>query len=280
MRIAIAGASGLIGSALSRYLIERGHAVHALKRGEVDLEGYDILVNLAGESIAQRWTEKTKKEIKRSRIEITNKLSAAAASLKKPMRAIINASAIGYYGDSGEQVVNENSPAGNNFLAEVTEEWEQALQPAEMQGIRTVKLRFGMVLSPQGGALATMLTPFKWGVGGVVGSGRQFMSWIAIEDLVRIIEYVIHNDYAGPINVVAPYPVRNEEFVAILGKILKRPTFLPLPEVAVKLIFGQMGQELLLASTRVEPRKLLEFGYSYMYPSLEQALRAQLIAKG
>ena len=266
MRIIIAGARGLIGSHLTKYLQNDGHTVAPLKRGETNLEGFDVLINLAGEPIAQRWTEVKKREIKQSRVETTRRLVQAGSHLK----LIINASAIGYYGNRGEETVDESSSPGEGFLAEVTQSWEKALSEAK---VPTIALRFGMVLSADGGALRAMLTPFKWGMGGIIGSGQQFISWIAIDDVVRAIAHLMQTPHAtGPFNLVAPHPVRNVEFTKTLGKVLHRPTIIPIPELGIKTLFGEMGQELLLSSTKVYPKRLLESGFSFMYPTLEEAL--------
>jgi uncharacterized protein (TIGR01777 family) len=245
------------------------------------LEGFDAVVNLAGENIAVKWTEDQKQKILQSRIESTKTLVNALIRLKRPPNILINASAIGYYGNRGDEVCNEESSPGQGFLAEVCQQWEEAAHPAEEKGIRVVLLRIGIVLSPDGGALAKMLPVFKFGAGGKFGSGEQYMSWIAIDDLVGIILFTLNQEnLKGPVNAVAPEPVRNVDFVKILGKTLNRPEILPVPETALKLLAGkEMAEEMLLSSTYVEPKKLLQSGYSFIYPNLEKALN-YLIEKG
>jgi len=287
MKILVAGSSGLIGKALVSSLVAQGHQVVRLVRrqGEpnaihwnpaegvlnpADIEGFDAAINLAGENVAEgRWTEQRKRGILNSRVQATQLLSTTLSRLQNKPKVLINASAIGFYGDCGAKIVDEMSPVGQGFLADVCQKWEAAAEPAVQAGIRVVFTRFGVVLSKEGGALATMLTPFKWGLGGKIGSGHQFMSWVAIEDVVGAIHFVLtHEGLQGPVNVNAPNPVTNEEFTKLLGKALHRPTFFSLPAFAAKLAFGQMADEMLLASARVEPRRLLESGYVFMYPHL------------
>jgi uncharacterized protein (TIGR01777 family) len=238
------------------------------------LEGVDAVVHLAGENIAQRWTSSQKAKIRDSRIKGTQLLCETLARLSSPPKVLVSASAIGYYGDRGEQILTEDSPLGRGFLAEVCRGWEAATEPARQRGLRVVPLRFGVVLSPAGGALAKMLPPFRLGLGGMVGSGRQYMSWIALDDVVGAIQHAIVTDtLQGPTNAVAPQAVTNQEFTKTLGKALGRPTVFPLPAFAARLMFGEMADELLLASTRVQPAKLLGSGYRFRYPELEDALR-------
>lgn len=297
--IAVSGSAGLIGRPLVRLLVERGHDVRRLVRdrswaapgdvywnpatSELDvaaLEGADAVVHLAGENIAGgRWTAARKAAIRDSRVRGTTLLCEGLAQLARPPRVLIAASAVGYYGDGGDAVLKEQSAAGTGFLADVTREWEAATQPASQAGVRVVNLRTGMVLARAGGALPRMLTPFKLGLGGRVGSGRQYMSWIALRDLLGAIEYLLFaDDISGPVNAVAPTPVTNKEFTRTLGRVLRRPTILPLPAFAVRVLFGQMGRELLLASTRAVPQRLLTGGFSFGHPRLEEALRAELAA--
>ena len=294
MNILVTGSTGLVGSALIPKLLNDGHEIiRAVRRasdnagelvwnpetGEIDearLAGIDAAVNLAGESIAERWTEEKKKRIRDSRVKGTQLLAKAMAGLDPKPRVLISASAIGFYGNRGAEVLNEDSSSGSGFLAEVCREVEAATAVASDAGIRVVKLRIGIVLSPNGGALAKMLTPFKAGVGGKIGSGEQYMSWIAIDDIVGIIEHALTNDsISGPVNTVAPKPVTNLEFTKTLGDVISRPTIFPIPAFGLRLLFGrEMADETLLSSARVEPRRLAESGYSFKYPTLEGALRS------
>lgn len=282
MDIALTGSSGLIGKALASYFTTEGHTVHQLKRdssGEYEplIEGCEVVINLAGAPVACRWSDAKKKEILSSRVNATKVIAEKAARMERPPKIILNASAIGIYGDKGDQTVDELSPRGHGFLADVVEQWEQALEPARQAGIRTVSLRFGVVLSRQGGALSKMLLPFKLGLGGKIGSGKQFMSWIALEDVVGAIDHVLSKDeLEGPVNIVAPFPVRNEEFTETLGHVLHRPTVFAMPSIAVKLLFGQMGEEMLLGGAKVEPSKLLETGYPFLFPKLSECLHSIL----
>ena len=296
MRILVTGASGLIGSALVSFLGAGGHRVLRLVRaqprpgqgevhwdpaaGKVDpmgLQGLDAAVHLAGESIAQRWTPERKAKILQSRARGTRLLSESFARLTQPPRVLLCASAIGYYGDRGQEILNEESPSGVGFLAEVCREWEAACEPAVRRGIRVVNLRIGMVLSSRGGALARMLFPFRLGLGARIGSGKQYMSWIAIDDLLGgILHALTHETLVGPVNAVAPNPVTNLEFTKTLGRVLGRPTVLRLPAFVARLALGEMADSLLLASARVEPARLMASGYSFSHPELEGALRHAL----
>jgi uncharacterized protein (TIGR01777 family) len=241
------------------------------------LDGLDAIVHLAGESIAARWTPQKKARIRASRIEGTRLLAERAAQMQQPPKVFVSASAIGYYGDRGNEIMIEDSPPGTSFLCQVCREWEAATQAAEARGIRTVRLRIGVVLSKHGGALAQMLFPIRIGVGGRLGSGRQYMSWISIDDLIGAIQHALATEsLSGAVNAVAPAPVTNAEFTKTLGKVLRRPTVFPVPAFAVRLLFGEMGQELLLASTRVEPSRLIRSGYTFRHAKLEGALRAVL----
>ena len=292
MKVLVSGASGLIGSALIPLLTTGGHEVVRLVRGAgtrgqsvqwdpatrtidaAGLEGADAVVHLAGENIAGRWTPQKKARIHASRVDGTRLLVQALSGLVRPPKVLIAASAIGYYGDRADAVVDENSAPGAGFLADVVRAWEAATQPAAAHGIRVVNLRFGVVLSPAGGALATMLPPFRLGAGGPVGGGEQYMSWVAIDDVIGAILHALTTpELSGPVNVVAPNPATNRQFTRTLGRVLSRPTVIPMPAFAVKLAFGEMGEALLLSSTRVEPRRLEETGYPFRFPELEGALR-------
>lgn len=294
MRILITGASGLIGTALQKSFEEKGYEMLLASRSEpkserdiqwnadagfadedlLRLEGLDAVIHLAGESIsALRWTDEKKKAIRDSRVHGTRTMIEAFARLEKKPKVFISASAIGFYGDRGDEEMTETSSVGDTFLSEVSKEWESESRRAEDMGIRTVLLRNGIVLSKDGGALATMMTPFKLGVGGVVGSGKQWMSWVSLDDAVGIVNYALENEnLRGAVNVVSPNPVTNEEFTKTLGEVLYRPTFLPLPEFVVNLVFGEMGDALLIDSTRVVPKRLLDSGFKFRYPEIKSAL--------
>ena len=294
MRILITGASGLIGKALRPSLEPKGYELILASRrepkdpqhvqwnpdtgfAELDLsrlEGLDAVIHLAGENVSGlRWTEEKKKAIRDSRVFGTRSLIETFDKLKAKPKVFISGSAIGFYGDRGDEVMTESSPAGKTYLSEVCKEWEAESRRAEDMGIRTVLLRTGIVLSKDGGALATMMTPFKLGVGGVVGSGKQWMSWISLDDVVGMINFALENESVrGAVNVVAPNPVTNEEFTKTLGSVLYRPTFLPLPEFAVHMVFGEMGDALLLDSTRVIPKRLQDNGYEFRFTDLKPAL--------
>lgn len=293
MRVLITGASGLLGQALQRSFAEKGyemllasrkeptddrHIQWSIEDGFADpekLEGIDAVVHLAGESVSGlRWTDEKKKAIRDSRVLGTRSVIDAISKLNKKPKVLVAASAIGFYGERGDEELTESSTGGDNFLAEVGKAWESESRRAEDAGIRTVLLRTGIVLSKDGGALATMLTPFKLGVGGVVGSGKQWMSWISLDDEIEVINFAIESEnLRGAINAVSPHPVTNEEFTKTLGEVLYRPTFLPLPEFAVSMIFGEMGDALLLASTKVLPKRLEEAGFKFKYPELKTAIQ-------
>jgi hypothetical protein len=293
MEIAVTGARGLIGTALVEALTAAGHRVARMVRTQppadssdiywdpdkayVDntkLSGKDAVVHLAGESIAERWTPEKKHRIQWSRARGTQLIAEAVRQVTVPPKVLVSASAIGYYGDRGAEVLREQSAPGTGFLAGVCRDWEAATEVASRVGIRVVHIRTGIVLSKKGGALAKMLPPFRAGVGGVVGSGKQCMSWIALDDHIGAILHVIQNaSLKGPVNLVAPDAVTNRQFTKTLGKILGRPTIFPLPAFAVSLLFGEMGEELLLSSQRVEPAQLAASGFSFRYPHLEPALR-------
>lgn len=293
MHILITGASGLIGSALVPSLVDAGHRVTRLSRsqpppgenamrwdpmgGPLDpnaLAGVEAVVHLAGETIAQRWTPAVKSRIRESRVKGTATLCEALAGMPTPPKVLVSASAIGYYGDRGDELLTEASAMGRGFLAEVCRDWEAATEPALRRGVRVVPLRFGIVLSPAGGALAKMLPPFRLGIGGMLGNGRQYLSWIALDDVVGGIQHALLTEsLQGATNAVSPKPVTNQEFTKTLGTVLGRPTVFPMPAFAARLMFGEMADELLLASTRVQPAKLEASGYRFRYPDLTAALR-------
>lgn len=291
MRILVTGASGLIGSAVLNAFRRDGHDAVALVRrpaegvGEsqwnpnaVDpapFEGADAAVHLAGESIASgRWTGERKKAILDSRVDGTRNLAQSIAAATRKPRVLISASAIGYYGDRGDELLTESSPNGAGFLADVASAWEAAAQPAERAGVRVVLPRIGIVLSGRGGALPKMAFPFRFGLGGRVGTGAQWMSWIELDDLVRLVRFAIDNDSVrGPVNAVAPQAVTNAEFTRTLARVLHRPAFFPAPAAIVRLAMGpEMADELLLASQRVEPKVALAAGFRFEYPQLHSAL--------
>jgi uncharacterized protein len=293
-RVLVSGVSGPIGAALLPSLKSRGFQVTRLLRGRASGEdqiswdptkppapesvsGFDAVIHLAGESVVGRWTSGKKTKIRDSRVLGTRNLAQSLAQAKDRPRALISASAVGYYGDRGEELLREESPSGSGFLAEVCREWEAANQPASEAGIRTVQIRIGVVLSPSGGALQKMLPPFRMGVGGNIGSGRQWMSWIHVQDLVGAVHHILKTDLLqGAVNLVAPKPVTNADFTKTLGSVLSRPTIFPVPAFAAKLAFGQMAEEVLLGGQRVEPAKLIASGYPFQYSDLRKALEAVL----
>jgi uncharacterized protein (TIGR01777 family) len=241
------------------------------------VSGFDSVIHLAGETIFGRWTADKKSKIRDSRIVGTLNLARALAQTEEKPKVFLCGSAIGYYGDRGDEPLAEESAPGIGFLAEVCSAWEEATTPAKQAGIRTVNLRTGIVLSPKGGALGAMLMPFKLGLGGRTGNGRQWMSWVDVQDMVGAIHHILKNDLLqGPVNMVAPKPVTNADFARILASVLSRPAIFPLPAFAVKAVFGEMGQELLLASQRVEPLKLISTGYPFLYRELGASLDALL----
>lgn len=301
MKLIVTGSTGLIGTALVASLVARGDAVTRLVRrktdaarmdgtrevlwnpahGELDaanLEGHEAAVHLAGEPVAEgRWTNEKKRRIRESRVRGTTLLAETFARLKAPPRILLSASAVGYYGDRGDEVLNEESESGADFLSGVCREWEAATEAAKTAGIRVVKLRLGVVMSRQGGALAKMATPFKFGMGGKLGSGKQYMSWVALEDVGGAIQHALaHEELDGPLNIVAPRAVTNEEFTKTLGRVLGRPTLFAVPAFAARLAFGEVADAALLASQRVEPARLLATTYQFKYPELESALRHAL----
>jgi uncharacterized protein (TIGR01777 family) len=304
MKILITGSSGLVGSALVESLDRDAHTVGRLLRtqsagdargggrgvpmrwnpntGDLDsaAEGADAVVNLAGVSVASgRWTDERKRQIRSSRVDTTRNLVSALAKLKPPPRILLSASAIGYYGDRGDEELTELSPPGRGFLPDLCREWESQASRAESLGMRVACLRFGTILAPHGGALEKMLLPFKMGVGGRLGSGNQWMSWITLADVVTLIRYALENEQAcGALNTVAPGPVRNRDFTAALARALRRPAILPAPAFALRLALGEMADALLLSSQRVIPTRWQSLGYRFLHPDLPAAL-ADVLAK-
>jgi uncharacterized protein (TIGR01777 family) len=294
MNILIAGASGLIGQALTEHFQHAGHRVIPLLRkhsaqpfnwqpdqGTIYLDdsvNIDVVINLAGPGVAdRRWSAARKKQLLETRVNCTHILSQALAQREQQPKLFISASAIGFYGPRDDAPVDESSATGSGFLAEISRQWESSTAAAEAAGIRTVHARFGIVLSKNGGALTRMLLPFKLGLGGVIGSGAQFMSWISMRDVLEIFDFLIEKqELAGPINLVAPKPVSNREFTKVLGKVLRRPTLLPMPAFQARLLFGEMAEEILLTGARVLPTRLQEAGFAFVEPDLEQALRSVL----
>jgi len=300
MKILVSGSSGLIGTATTTALKSDGHnVVHLIRPGRaansgdvqwdpmratVDvagLEGVDVVIHLSGAGIADgRWTEERKQLLRSSRIDTTRVLVDSLSRLKQKPKVLIVASAIGYYGSRGDEILTESSTNGTDFLALVCRDWEAEASRAAATGVRTILLRTGIVLSGKGGALPKMLTPFKLGVGGRLGSGQQWMSWIAIEDVVGIIRYAIANEQvSGPVNVVAPNPVRNEEFTRLLAGMLHRPAIFPAPAFVLRLAMGEMADAVLLGSDRVKPDRMLAAGYKFRFEILEPALRAAVLSR-
>jgi uncharacterized protein (TIGR01777 family) len=248
--------------------------------GRIDadaLNSVDAVVHLAGEPIAQRWTRGAKRRIRESRVRGTELLASTLASLERPPRVLVSGSAMGIYGNRGDEALDESSASGNDFLAATAVAWEAAAEAARQVGVRVVMVRTGLVLSPRGGALAKLLPAFRLGLGGRVGSGRQWVSWIGLTDTVSAIRHAIETDsLTGPVNLSAPEPVTNAELAKTLAKVLRRPAILPVPAFAMRLAFGEMGEATLLASQRMRPRRLLDSGYQFRYPTLEAALRHEL----
>jgi uncharacterized protein (TIGR01777 family) len=296
MKILVTGSSGLVGTALVPFLISKGYKVLRLVRSKpkspkleiqwnpeestidtarLEAEVCDAVIHLAGESVAAlRWTDEKKRRIRESRVKGTQFLSETLSRLSNPPKVLVCASATGYYGNRGDEILTEESKPGSGFLAEVAQAWERATDPASKKGIRVVLTRFGVILSPVGGALGKMLPLFRLGLAGVIGDGQQYMSWVALDDVVGAIYHaMITENLKGPVNVVSPHPVTSREFTKTLGRILNRPTLLPLPTFAARIALGEMADETILSSTRVEPRKLLETGYKFQYSKLEEALR-------
>lgn len=296
MKILLAGASGMIGSALAFHLRAAGHNVVTLVRppqianphqagwnpatGELEgpVAGAEAAVNLAGASVGEgRWTPNRKLLLRSSRVDTTRSLVNSLKRLEPPPKIFVSASAIGYYGDRSDESLTEDSCPGDGFLAQLAQDWEGEAQRAEEAGLRTVIFRFGVILSARGGALAQMLKPFRMGLGGRLGSGRQWMSWLTLADGVRILQEAINDQsWTGVYNAVAPEPVTNAEFTRKLGRVLHRPALFPVPTIALKALFGEMAETMLLASQRVEPKKLAAASYSYLYPELVPALQSAL----
>lgn len=295
LRIAVTGATGFVGAVLVPFLTAQGHTVLPVSRsprpgsggvrwdparGELDaaaLDGVDAVIHLAGENIAQRWTSDARRRIRDSRTQGTSLVARAMAALARPPRVLVSASGTGYYGDTGEQEATERSPRGGGFLAEVVEAWEAAADPARAAGLRVVHPRFGVVLGAGGGALGKLRLPFELGLGGPVGDGRQWMSWIARDDAVRLLHFLVaESDLDGVVNAVAPQPVRNAEFTRTLAHVLGRPALGVVPAFALRLAFGQMGEETLLFNQRVRSDRLAEAGFGFAHATLEEALRFEL----
>ena len=294
MKIAVTGATGLIGTALSDRLQKQGNEIFAItrrknlsspyrvvhwdvERGEFDasaLEGVDAVVHLAGETIAERWTAKKKALIRSSRVEGTKLLVEGLKSLSKRPSVLVSSSALGFYGNRGDEELEENAAPGTGYLPAVCQEWETEAARASELGMRVVSMRSGIALSTRGGALAKMLLPFKFGLGGPIGNGQQWMSWIHIDDVVGGYHFALHQpELSGAANLTAPRPARNAEFTKALGRAVSRPAFLPAPGFALKLVFGEMAQDLLLDGQKVLPRRLEQAGYKFQYPGLDEALK-------
>lgn len=298
MKILISGSSGLVGSALIPFFAAKGHEIFPLVRsrekrgpepvfwdpvsGEIEaerIEGLDAVVHLAGENIASPWTAKKKVRIRESRIKGTELLSRTLSSLKQPPKVFLSVSGVNYYGNRGDEVLTETAEPGKGFLSRVCQDWEAAAAPAKEKGIRVVWLRIAPVLAASGGMLAKMLLPFRMGLGGKISDGRQYVSWIAIDDLVAVIEYCLSQEsIVGPINAASPNPVTNAEFTRTLGRVLSRPTPFRIPAFALRATCGEMADDMLLSSIRVVPKRLEEKGYSFRHPHLEEALRHVLAA--
>ncbi len=292
MKILISGSSGMVGTDLVSYLENQGHEVVRLVResgakgifwdpekailSASALEGFDAVINLAGENIAgKRWTEKQKEKIKTTRLKTATLLAETMAKLKNKPKVFICASAIGFYGNRANETLDETSNAqAGDFLSDTCEAWENSCKAARDAGIRVVNTRFGIILSPKGGAMAKLLTPFQFGAGGIIGNGKQIMSWIALDDVIYGITYVLQDEsISGPVNFTAPKPVTNHEFTKTLGRVLNRPTLFPVPDFAAKLAFGEMADALLLSSQDVRSKKLQASNFKFAYPDLESALR-------
>ncbi|MEO7454978.1 MAG: TIGR01777 family oxidoreductase [Gemmatimonadaceae bacterium] len=294
--VAVSGATGMIGSALVSRLREQGHTVRRLVRSqgagepedihwhpsanELDarvLEGVDAIVHLAGEPIAQRWTSRAKHDIRASRIQGTSLIASAVTQMQRKPQVVVSGSAIGIYGDRGDELLDESSAPGTDFLAGIGREWESSAAPVASAGVRLVLIRSGIVLSADGGALGKMLPPFRLGAGGPMGSGRQWMSWITLADHLRAIEHsILTPSLRGPVNLVAPNPVRNADFAHALGHALGRPAIIPLPAFALELMFGEMAKATILAGQRVAPGALGASGFTFAHPTLPEALEAVL----
>ncbi len=299
MRIAITGATGTIGSKLTDFLLAQGHQVAVITRRTSynqpktsvivwdpsqkyietgQLEGFDVIIHLAGTNVGEYWSMDHKKSILESRVQSTGLLCESLSKLVSKPKLLISASAIGFYGNHPPQeVLDENSPCGEGFLADVCRQWEGATATALQAGIRVVRMRLGVVFSKTGGALARMWLPFQLGLGGVLGNGRQMMSWVSVDEIPYIIDHLIKNDQImGAVNVVSPQPVNNAQFTKILGQLMHRPVLLPIPNFVVRLLFGEMGQSLLLEGAYVVPRRLQESGYQFRFADLKSALKKEI----
>lgn len=300
MKILVNGSTGLIGSNLVPFLRQSGHDVFRLIRtqpgqgtgdvywnpaaGEIDkagLEGFDAVINLAGEPIEGRWTPEKKAKIRDSRVNSTGLLARTLSGLDRPPSVFISVSATGYYGDRGDEILTEDSLPGHGFLSSLCQEWEAATEPANWKGVRVVRFRMGVVLTPKGGALEQMLVPFRRGLGAKLGTGKQYMSWVSLDDVLGAMQHVLWTESInGPVNVVSPNPVTNKEFTKTLSRVLGRFAGFTVPAVALRLMFGEMADEALLFSERVVPQRLKTTGYKFLYPELDRALRHLLTGNG
>jgi hypothetical protein len=298
MRIVVSGSSGLVGSAVVDYFNGQGDQITRLVRRDARgpaeiawhpdgppleaarLEGFDAIVHLAGESLSDgRWNAAKKARIRQSRVEGTQRLCQSLAGTNARPKVLVSASAIGFYGNRGDELLDENSPSGTGFLADVCREWEAATAPAAVAGLRVVCLRLGLVLSPRGGALAKLLPVFRLGLGGPLGSGRQYMSWISLDDLVGVVDRVVRDEgIQGPVNAVSPHPVSNREFARTLGRVLARPAFFTVPALVLRVAAGEMADELFLSGAQVVPRRLVDRGFTFRDAELRPAL-ARLLAR-
>lgn len=294
--VAVTGATGMVGRALVTSLVRDGHPVRRLVRRSAqpiegiedvpwnpsareldarDLAGVGAVVHLAGENLAQRWTPELKRRMRESRVDSTRLIADRMSHMTDRPPTLISASAVGIYGDRGDEVLDESSPLGTGFLAALSEEWEGATDAAKAAGVRVVHVRFGIILSARGGALAKMLPPFKLGAGGTLGDGSQWMSWVLLDDVVSAIRFAIdHENVTGAVNVTAPNPATNAQFTHVLGEVLHRPTIAKVPRFALRLMYGEMADAALLASQRVLPKRLSEAGFEFAYPELRPALAA------
>ena len=295
MKVLLSGASGLLGTALKSSFSSQGNDLRSLVRRQSDqtgsvywdpysgtldadsINGSELVIHLSGANLATVWSDRNKDLFHSSRIDTTRFLCEKLTSLTAPPKTLIAASAIGFYGDRGDELINEDSSPGTGFLAELCRDWEEATSKATEHGIRVINIRIGLVLSPDGGALAKMLLPFQLGTGGAFGNGEQYMSWISIRDIVDAIHHIAETtNLTGPVNLVAPNPVSNRVFTKTLGKVLNRPTFMTVPAFALRTLMGQMAEEMLLSGQRVQPKKLLDSGFRFSHAELEPALRAVL----